>query len=358
MNDDFPFTCPAGVIGDSHEALVQSRPSCGRACDPGSYCPSGTSSPVSCPQGSFCPLGSAAPIPCASGRYSNQSLASEAGCTLCPSGSWCTPGSIKPTPCSAGTFSQEEQHECERCSVGQYSLEGSTQCNACHRGSYAASRGQGLCIPCPHRLSSAAGAGSCSVCDESFYLHDEGVDRSELLRDPAKHCLPCPQHATCGWNATLSSIRTEPGHWRHTDRTSAIYKCSKAGNSSACRGGVDRATYCEEGHEGARCEWCSEPGRYYDALSAQCEDCGNLAEYALQQVGVLLAIVVVLALLRLALLRAPRLLGLASSKVAQLVIAAGQFGLQAKCALPGLEHSSPVSMLCHSIVDDARALTA
>ena len=88
-------------------------------------------------------------------------------------------------------------------------------------------------------LSSAAGAGSCSVCDESFYLHDERVDRSELLRDPARRCVPCPKHATCGWNATLSNIRPEPGHWRLSALSAVVSTCQGGNAAARCRGGSD-----------------------------------------------------------------------------------------------------------------------
>ena len=74
-----------------------------------------------------------------------------------------------------------------------------------------------------------------------------------------------------------------------------------------------------------------------DASSASCKDCGDMVFYASVQAAVLLAIVAALALLRLAFIRAPRLLWRVSSQLAQLMAAAQQFGLQSKCeALPTL----------------------
>ena len=55
-----------------------------------------------------------------------------------------------------------------------------------------------------------------------------------------------------------------------------------------------------------------------------------MKRYALKQLAVLLAIVVVLALLRLALLRMPRLLARVSSRLAQFATSVQQLGLQAK----------------------------
>ena len=98
---------------------------------------------------------------------------------------------------------------------------------------------------------------------------------------------------------------------------------------SPCFGGVN-GTQCTAGHEGARCERCSHPDRFYDAASATCKECGNVERYALTQLAVLLAIVVTIALLRLVLLRMPRQLTWVSNRLAQLVISMQHLGLQAK----------------------------
>ena len=78
------------------------------------------------------------------------------------------------------------------------------------------------------------------------------------------------------------------------------------------------------------CQWCSDSSLYYDAASASCKECGNVALYAGLQVIALLAVVAVLALLRLAFVRMPRVLVRISSRLAQLMVAAQQFGLKAK----------------------------
>ena len=108
-----------------------------------------------------------------------------------------------------------------------------------------------------------------------------------------------------------------------------IVKCDTSGDTSPCLSGVD-GTECAAGHTGPRCEVCSQPDRYYDASSATCKECGNVEHYALKQLAVLLAIVVVLALLRLALLHMPRLLVRVSSRLAQLAVSVQHLGLQAK----------------------------
>ena len=122
------------------------------------------------------------------------------------------------------------------------------------------------------------------------------------------------------------------------NRTVDIVKCDTSGDTSPCLGGLARinslggldGAVCAAGHEGPRCEVCSHSDRYYDAASATCKECGDVERYARKQLAVLLAIVVVLALLRLALLRMPRLLVRVSSRLAQLAASAQHLGLQAK----------------------------
>ena len=113
------------------------------------------------------------------------------------------------------------------------------------------------------------------------------------------------------------------------NRTADIETCDSSGEISPCLGGVD-GSKCAAGHTGPRCAWCSHPDRYYDAASATCKECGNVERYALKQLAVLLATVVVLTLLRLAVLRTPHLLVRVSSRLAQLATSVQHLGLQAK----------------------------
>ena len=120
------------------------------------------------------------------------------------------------------------------------------------------------------------------------------------------------------------------------NRTADIETCDTSGNVSdtssnvsACLGDVN-GTKCATGHQGPRCEVCSHSDRYYDAASASCKGCGNVERYALKQLAVLLVIVAVFALLRIALLRMPRLLARVSSRLAQFAVSVQHLGLQAK----------------------------
>ena len=56
----FPFDCPPGVLGASHEPLKQTTPQCSGACPEGWMCPGATATPLPCSLGAYCPRGSAA----------------------------------------------------------------------------------------------------------------------------------------------------------------------------------------------------------------------------------------------------------------------------------------------------------
>ena len=143
-------------------------------------------------------------------------------------------------------------------------------------------------------------------------------------------CAQCEAAMLCGENAsalTLATVPLRPNHWRLSDLTAKTYDC---GDVSACLGGADSSAYCKEGHHGPRCKWCSDSSRYFDAETASCKECGSVAEHVLKQAAVLVGMAFALFLLRLALLRSPRLLASSWGKLAQLMILAQQCGLQAK----------------------------
>eukprot|EP00966_Prymnesium_polylepis_P310710 7178749-Prymnesium_polylepis.2 len=104
VESDFPYPCPAGVVGGT-SVKEQSSPQCSRPCDSGRLCPPATTVPQPCPRGSFCPRATAISIPCAPGTYSSSdSLGSAAGCHICPLGHACALGAAEPEPCAAGRF--------------------------------------------------------------------------------------------------------------------------------------------------------------------------------------------------------------------------------------------------------------
>ena len=163
-------------------------------------------------------------------------------------------------------------------------------------GTYAANAGQGLSIPCPHRLSAPEGSTSCSICDTGFYLRNKSVDRSELILQPDLHCVDCPEHATCTWNTTLTTLGVPRNRWRSSFLSDELHICPDQGDvdDSACLGSGtnassqlsdvanpvegsqergDGAPYCKPWHRGPRCEACVRERDYYDAHEHRCLTC-------------------------------------------------------------------------------------
>ena len=210
--------------------------------------------------------------------------------------------------CVAGEYFDVETHTCETCPVGEYCTEGVT-----------------LGARCPVGFTTdGPGAKNPDECGCPAGTYDSAA------ADGAIGCKPCNSHMDCTRTGlTLSIVPLLPSRWRLSNRTASIYECT----SSACLGGNWNRTgdeYCTQGYEGPRCEWCSDPDRYYDDVTAMCNDCGDMVAYALRQIVILLAVAVALGMLRAAVLRAPRLLVRTSRRLAQVAASMQQFGLQAK----------------------------
>ena len=211
---------------------------------------------------------------------------------------------------------------------------------ACTQGSYNDLFDQnyaGACKPCPKGITTvydaAISAGECSVIDLDYFTTSfcsPGTYDTAPAWSAGAMCAQCEASMLCGENAsalTLATVPLRPHHWRLSNLTAKTYDC---GDASACLGGADSSAYCKEGHQGPRCKWCSDSSRYYDAETASCKECGSVAEHVLKQAAVLVGMAFALFLLRLALLRSPRLLASSWGKLAQLMILAQQCGLQAK----------------------------
>jgi hypothetical protein len=212
--------------------------------------------------------------------------------------------------CTAGQYLDVDAKVCRLCPIGEYCSEGATLGTRCPVGFTTSGPG-------------AEGLDECG-CPTGTY--------DSATADGAISCKPCNGHMDCTRTGlTLATVPLLPSRWRLSNRTASAYKCT----SSACLGSEWNGTtndnkYCAQGYEGPRCEWCSDPDRYYDATTATCKDCGDMAGYALRQIVILLAIAVALGILRAAVLRAPRLLVRTSRRLAQAATSMQQFGLQAK----------------------------
>ena len=210
--------------------------------------------------------------------------------------------------CAAGAYFNLEVSVCETCPVGEYCTEGAT-----------------LGARCPVGFTThGAGAKSPNECG-----CPTGTYNSAAAADGSS-CEPCIDHMECTRTGlTLATVPLLPARWRLSNRTASAYECT----SSACLGGRWNGSsdeYCAQGYEGPRCEWCSDPSRYYDAVTDNCKACGDMVAYASRQIVILLAVAVALGLLRAIVHRAPRLLVRISRRLAQAATSMQQFGLQAK----------------------------
>lgn len=244
----------------------------------------------------------------------------------------CPPGHIELSGgiscgCPAGEYLKTRA--CEPCQLGQYCLEG-----AIAMGSR-----------CPTGLTTD-GRGTKSLdecgCPMGMYGINDAAGNVVV-------CEPCHDAMNCTrFGLTTASVPLLPSRWRLSNLTASTYECE----SFACLGGDWNGAsdgYCTAGHKGPRCELCSDPNQYYNAATATCNDCGNLAAYASKHLCILLAIIIFLALLRFALLKSPRLLARVSKEMSWLAILAGRFGFKSKYE-PHLSNSaSPVA--CRSQPD-------
>ena len=129
--EDYPYSCPPGTVGDSLEPLAQARPTCAYVCPARHYCPLGTVQPLTCTTGNFCGRGVSWPVPCAPGTHSNATnLKASSQCIPADAGHYASLGSIAQTPCAAGTYSAlGRQPKCAGCAAGTFQdAEGATAC--------------------------------------------------------------------------------------------------------------------------------------------------------------------------------------------------------------------------------------
>ena len=224
--------------------------------------------------------------------------------------------------CPAGQTEQAEGSSCG-CAAGRY-LDARRACAPCPVAQYCPEGA--LPTRCPIGFTTdgrgAKSRDECGCPSGTYEIAAAGAGRS---------CEPCNDDMNCSRiGLTLATVPLLPSRWRHSNRTAYTYEC----NGPACLGGDWNGTsdgYCAYGHEGPRCEWCSDPNQFYDDEAAACTECANLAPYAFRRFGILLAIIVSVALVHFALIQSPVLLARVSKTLAVLVIIASRFGIKSKC---------------------------
>ena len=305
IDADFPYACSAGLLGSSFELLEQSTPQCSGPCPAGFACGAASSVAQPCPNGTYCPRGTPSPIPCPAGTVGRQPMLTlRDECEPCPHGVSCPAGSAVELPCPPGRHAPNpESSECTPCPGGtRQPLEGQPDCILCESG-LVCPRGSATGTPCDEGTSSAARGLSareeCTDCVEGFF-------------GSPPDCRPCLEHAECPAGTNISTLRLADGYWRLSSLSDVISPCDigtgaplgtqQRDNATACRGGSDAGAagegYCLEGHEGPRCQVCTQnaslPTRYFDERVARCAGCPSLGVAFAVATSVLLALALLL----------------------------------------------------------------
>jgi len=295
LDDDFPFICSAGLLGDSYEVSAQNNPQCSGVCPAGYLCSGGTVVPVPCETGTYCDKGSPAPTPCPPGTYGHAPmLKSSEECTPCEPGHWCRSG--VQNPCGAGHYN-----------------------NATHAQSVEE------CIPCPQysttRSKTAVSLSEC-VCDAGYFDNRLPNGTAGQL-DEQVQCQRCFVGTNCSTSelgVTLATLPTRRGYWRPSAYSFDIRECPDVtkncststtsssirlceSTTSGCVGGANFTATCNQGLEGAFCRLCSDNASsdehyYYVGATigntttaiAHCEPCGEMIVILWTYVGILVFI--------------------------------------------------------------------
>ena len=355
--DDFP--CPAGKYSDSvtlfHEGfrLYKSDGDC-KICPPFFACPEGTgglpidyedsSLPVGfdtafglrsgvemipCEPGYYCPPGTtfSTEFPCPAGKYSDSDHIRDAEeCVLCPAGFTCEEASTSSdiTACAAGNVCPEGSSlssvsscptgtydgnsgglttidECLNCTVGHYcdqegmttadlaectagthqNQTGLSSCETCEAGWYCPGTGNVQATKCGAGYWSDAGASACNDCEAGYYCESETETVHSMLSRPCEagtYCdantmvAPdrltdaCPIGSYCP-EAVSAPIACPAGTWGYRDGLASVDECSNCEAGNYCVGGstapqtCDAGCFCPEGSS-TSCPFSCPAGMY------------------------------------------------------------------------------------------------
>ena len=310
-----PKECLPGTYGNRTNLTTSE---CSDMCDPGHYCPAGTSKPKPCPVGTHMPTAGASDIslclPCGPGTASDREANNGTSCAPCDPGSYaeglnntfCSPcpergycsevgaasAAMAWRPCPAGTFSNKtglsSADQCDPCRRGHWCDFGYEF--ACNRGEFNDNEGgkkPDACERCPFASDTAAAgsdAASACTCLTQYYAASRDARGRPL-------CRFCSRSMDCGGaGSTLAELKLRPGYWRLSNSSSTIYRCPSrevcdGGNATAGRRlgeGGDNVSVaaprwglvglgCREGHRGPLCSGCDD--RWAMGLDGFCEPC-------------------------------------------------------------------------------------
>jgi hypothetical protein len=170
------------------------------ACNAGYYCAAGATYQVPCPAGKYSEskgrdtLSDCITTP--AGYYTAQAATSVAG--LCNPGYYCPAGSSSPyeVPCPARTYrpeyGAESLEECSLCVAGGYCPRASVEPTVCPRGFYCPT-GVSVAQPCPPgTYGNATGLRKledCQMCSPGFYCDGYGLSAPRGQCSPGYFCL-------------------------------------------------------------------------------------------------------------------------------------------------------------------------
>ena len=256
--NEYPYPCPPGFFGDTHDAAAQTGSQCSGLCVAGTYCPAGTITPIVCTQGSYCALGSPFSVPCLAGSYgASTGLKAATECSQCRAGSACTIGSTQPTACNPGSYSGAGSGACVPCEKGTYQdATGASQCKDCTAGHYCP---EGATVP----LSAA--------CEPGTFLNPD-VNTFSGQGD----CLDCTVGHFC-FGGAVGQIECGSGTYASVERLTECRECDEG--SFQKERGATACEVCGAGHycgRGAVAETPCPGGTFSNRTGRsrpdQCED--------------------------------------------------------------------------------------
>jgi hypothetical protein len=224
-------SCPAGQYCETPGLTAPTG-----NCSAGFYCvrnasepsPTGLLTGDECPPGSYCPSGSTGPISCSVGRYQPAfRAASVADCLNCTIGHFCPSNStVAPTPCSPGYYCPLNQvTPTLTCTLGSYCPGGDGTPIPCPPGQYQNQTGQSTCKTCPQSHFCSGGTIVPSPCPVGHYCPTgtsvgtqfpcpNGTFNNGTQLASAEDCTPCLAGFVCDVpGIVLPTLLCGPGHY-------------------------------------------------------------------------------------------------------------------------------------------------
>ncbi|CAG5113760.1 Oidioi.mRNA.OKI2018_I69.chr2.g7850.t1.cds [Oikopleura dioica] len=211
-----------------------------KECYPGYYCPKGNKLP--CEPGKFCPAGSSEGEDCPAGHYCKQRTLLD----------FTMIGAIHPAPCSPGSFAAASNREtCEQCTAGFFCpVQKMTEGYSCPPGYYCptGSRKPLACAAGKYNpLSESTSESDCQFCPVNHYCDSAGMSEAK----------PCPAGYACEVTGIVNPLLEE-----HCDGTDCY-------NPKSCKPGY----FCEEGKSPERCPPGTYNPRYHGLSEKDCIEC-------------------------------------------------------------------------------------